>query len=119
MLDYKSCNEARLRRDSADDGALDGSSVDRFALRLGVGARQRTRLFKRHVGASPVQPANTLRIQRARRLLDSIGLSMTDIAHRAGFGSVRRFNAAVRDLYGRSPTEHQKLARRKGVCVGR
>ena len=30
--------------------------------------------------------------------------SMTDIAFRAGFGSLRRFNAAFAELYGRSPS---------------
>jgi AraC family transcriptional regulator of adaptative response / DNA-3-methyladenine glycosylase II len=29
---------------------------------------------------------------------------MTEIVFRAGFGSVRRFNAAFADLYGRSPS---------------
>ena len=97
-----------------NDGALDTGSVERLAQRLGVGSRQLARLFARHVGASPEQTANTVRLQRAKRLLDNTGLSMIEIADRAGFGSVRRFNAAFRDLYNRSPTQHRKMAGSSG-----
>ncbi len=90
-----------------EDGALDGDSVENLALRLGIGSRQLSRLFSRHVGASPSQMAMTCRIQRAKRLMDSSDLSMIEIAYRAGFGSVRRFNAAFAALYERSPTEYR------------
>ena len=36
---------------------------------------------------------------------------MTEIAFRAGFGSVRRFNAAFSDLYGRSPSSLRATSR--------
>lgn len=88
------------------EGALDrtGTGVDDLATRLGVGARHLDRLFKRHVGASPLQVARTQRVQRAKLLLDGTTLSMTDIAARAGFGSLRRFNAVFVEVYGRSPS---------------
>lgn len=86
------------------DGALDGGGVEDLAERLGVGPRHLSRLFERHVGASPLQTAKTLRIQRAKRLLNETNLPMAEIAVRAGFGSVRRFNAAFAELYGRPPS---------------
>lgn len=85
-------------------GALDSGSAEALAERLGIGTRHLTRLFRRHVGASPLQTAKTLRIQRAKRLLNDTDLPITEIAYRAGFNSVRRFNAAFRDLYGRTPS---------------
>lgn len=91
-----------------EDGALDGDSVENLALRLGIGSRQLSRLFSRHVGASPSQTAMTCRIQRAKRLMDTSDLSMIEIAYRAGFGSVRRFNAAFAALYGRSPSQYRR-----------
>ncbi|HHB83287.1 MAG TPA: methylphosphotriester-DNA--protein-cysteine methyltransferase family protein [Devosia sp.] len=87
-----------------EQGALDGKKVDDLAARLGVGARHLSRLFSRHVGASPVQVAKTVRVQRAKRLLSSSNAPLKDIALRAGFGSVRRFNAVFADLYGRPPS---------------
>lgn len=88
------------------DGALDreGTSVEALAARVGVGARQLSRLFARHVGASPSQAARTARVQRAKRLLDTTDLPMAEVALRAGFGSLRRFNAVFAEVYRRPPT---------------
>ncbi|MCP5151693.1 MAG: methylphosphotriester-DNA--protein-cysteine methyltransferase family protein [Ectothiorhodospiraceae bacterium] len=86
------------------EGALDDASVEALATRLGVGPRHLSRLFERHLGASPTQTARTMRVQRAKRLLDDGDLPITEIAYRAGFGSVRRFNAVFRELYGRPPS---------------
>jgi AraC family transcriptional regulator, regulatory protein of adaptative response / methylated-DNA-[protein]-cysteine methyltransferase len=38
---------------------------------------------------------------------------MTEIAFRAGFGSLRRFNAAFAELYGRSPSSLRAKARER------
>ncbi|MFA7433483.1 MAG: helix-turn-helix domain-containing protein [Gemmobacter sp.] len=75
-----------------------------LAERLGVGARHLSRLFADQVGASPVRVAQSLRVQRAKRLMDETTLPLAGIATRAGFGSLRRFNAAFAALYGRAPS---------------
>jgi AraC family transcriptional regulator of adaptative response/methylated-DNA-[protein]-cysteine methyltransferase len=98
-------------------GALDGSGVEVLADRLGIGTRHLSRLFHKHLGASPIQVAKTARVQRAKRLLDETDLSMAQIAMRAGFGSLRRFNAVFAEVYGWPPTEIRKRA--VGSSVGR
>jgi AraC family transcriptional regulator of adaptative response / DNA-3-methyladenine glycosylase II len=72
-------------------------------------------LFERHVGATPQQLAKTLRVQRAKRLLDASGHTMTEIAFQAGFGSLRRFNAAFAELYGRSPSSLRNTQKKPGL----
>jgi AraC family transcriptional regulator, regulatory protein of adaptative response / methylated-DNA-[protein]-cysteine methyltransferase len=71
---------------------------------VGVGVRHLCRLFERHVGASPAQVAKTARVQRAKRLLDGTDLPMAEVALRAGFGSLLRFNAVFAEVYRRPPT---------------
>jgi AraC family transcriptional regulator of adaptative response / DNA-3-methyladenine glycosylase II len=95
------------------DGALDGAraSVDRLAARVGVGARHLTRLFARHLDVSPIQVARTARVQRAKRLLDSSDLPMTEIALQAGFRSLRRFNAVFAETYRAPPSEIRRRSR--------
>lgn len=88
-----------------ESGALDTGTVNQLAARLGIGPRHLARLFARHIGASPMQTAKTVRIRKAKRLLNEGRLSMAEIARRSGFTSVRRFNAVFRELYGRSPGE--------------
>ena len=87
------------------DGALDSRGVEALAARLGIGPRHLSRLFQRHFGASPMQAAKTARIQRAKRLIDATDLPMTEIALRAGFRSLRRFNAVFAETYRRPPSE--------------
>jgi AraC family transcriptional regulator, regulatory protein of adaptative response / methylated-DNA-[protein]-cysteine methyltransferase len=86
-------------------GAMDEDSVEALAERLGVGARHLNRLFQQHLCASPVQVAQTIRVQRAKRMIDETALPMAEIAMRAGFGSLRRFNAVFAAVYRRPPTE--------------
>lgn len=93
-----------------EDGALDNGTVAELAARLGVGPRHLSRLFARHIGASPIQTAKTVRMRKAKRLLNKGGLKMSEIAAQAGFSSVRRFNTVFRELYGRSPQKVLKHA---------
>jgi AraC family transcriptional regulator of adaptative response/methylated-DNA-[protein]-cysteine methyltransferase len=92
------------------DGALDDGTVEALAGRLGVGPRHLARLFRQHVGASPVQVAKTARVQRAKRLIDGGALTMAEIARAAGFGSLRRFNTVFLELYGRPPSAVRRTA---------
>ena len=98
----KSTVERALRL--IDRGALDQGGVDALAARLGVGPRHLSRLFAQHLEASPLQVAKTLRLQRAKRLLNAGELPIATIAVRAGFPSARRMSAAFAALYGRPPS---------------
>jgi AraC family transcriptional regulator of adaptative response / DNA-3-methyladenine glycosylase II len=91
-----------------DEGILDRASVDELASKLGLGSRHLRRLFLQHVGASPISFAQTRRLQFAKRLLDETNLPITQIALASGFGSLRRFNTAFLQTYGRAPRELRK-----------
>lgn len=88
-----------------DNGVLDDDSVESLAARLGVTSRHLRRLFTDHLGASPLAVAHTRRLHFAKRLIDDTSLPMNHVAAAAGYGSVRRFNDAFRNTYGRSPRE--------------
>jgi AraC family transcriptional regulator of adaptative response / DNA-3-methyladenine glycosylase II len=93
------------------DGALDHAGVEELATRVGVGSRHLHRLFVRHVGAPPNAVAQTRRLHFAKRLLDETALPMTQIALAAGFGSLRRFNHAFQETYGKAPRELRRQRR--------
>lgn len=94
------------------DGQLGSGQLEAFSGRLGVGTRQLRRLFDRHVGASPNQVAQTQRMLLAKQLLTETTLPISQVALAAGFGSVRRFNAAFRRTYERAPSELRTTRRR-------
>lgn len=88
-----------------DAGFLDGHPVAALAARLGITARHLNRLFLESLGATPKSLARTRRVQLAKRLIDGSGLSLSEVAFRSGFGSLRRFNVEIRETYGRAPRE--------------
>ena len=90
-------------------GALDEADVDALAERLGVGERQLRRLFRQHLGASPIAVAQTRRVLLAKQLIQETRLPMAEVALAAGFGSVRRFNETFQQLYGRPPVALRRL----------
>ncbi|HVK89839.1 MAG TPA: AlkA N-terminal domain-containing protein [Mycoplana sp.] len=89
----------------AEGGMDSDTGVERLAERLGIGDRQLRRLFKQHLGASPIAVAQTRRVLFAKQLIQETRLPMTEIAFAAGFGSVRRFNETFQTLFRRPPRE--------------
>jgi len=91
-------------------GALDEGSIEQLAERLGVTGRHLRRLFAEHLGASPLAVAHTQRLHFAKRLIDQTDLPLNHVATAAGYGSVRRFNDAFKNTYGRSPRELRRCS---------
>jgi AraC family transcriptional regulator of adaptative response / DNA-3-methyladenine glycosylase II len=100
-------------------GALDGGDVESLADRLGVGGRQLRRLFRQHLGASPLAVAQTRRVLLAKQLIHDTDLSMTDVALASGFGSIRRFNETFQRLFHRPPASLRRSghARASGAAM--
>ena len=93
------------------ESALEDGGVEMLAERLGVGSRHLRRLFLRHLGATPSAVAQTRRLHFAKKLIDETNLPMNQVAIASGFGCVRRFNAGIRKVYQRTPTQIRRLAR--------
>jgi AraC family transcriptional regulator of adaptative response / DNA-3-methyladenine glycosylase II len=86
-------------------GALDDARLDVLADRLGVGERQLRRLFRQHLGASPIAVAQTRRVLLAKQLIHETHLPMAEVAFASGFASIRRFNETFLSLFGRPPRD--------------
>jgi AraC family transcriptional regulator, regulatory protein of adaptative response / DNA-3-methyladenine glycosylase II len=93
------------------EGALDEAKLAALAERLGLGERQLRRLFRQHLGASPIAVAQTRRVLFAKQLIVETGMPLTEVALAAGFGSIRRFNATFQTLYRRPPSELRRRDR--------
>jgi len=91
-------------------GALDNGDVAGLGERLGVGERQLRRLFRQHLGASPVSVAQTRRVHLAKQLLHETRLPMAEVALASGFGSIRRFNETFQSLFDRPPSALRRAA---------
>ena len=94
-------------------------SVSGISRRLGVSERHLRRLFESEFGTSPAQYRSTCRLLLAKSLLTDSDLPVSQIAHAAGFGSIRRFNDEFRGRYGLSPTDVRKRAGRMHAQDGK
>ncbi|UCF66812.1 MAG: DNA-3-methyladenine glycosylase 2 family protein [Acidobacteriota bacterium] len=96
-----------------DEGALDEGGVEDLAARLGIGDRHLRRLFDELLGTSPLAVALSRRVHFAKRLLEETLLPAGDVALASGFHNTRRFNAAFRKCFGRTPSEVRRAAEKK------
>jgi AraC family transcriptional regulator of adaptative response / DNA-3-methyladenine glycosylase II len=74
------------------------------AARLGVTDRHLRRVFQQAHGVTPLAYLTTRRLLLAKQLLTDTPMPVTQVAHAAGFASLRRFNAAFAERYRLSPT---------------
>jgi AraC family transcriptional regulator of adaptative response / DNA-3-methyladenine glycosylase II len=92
------------------EGALNEQSIDELAAELGVSARHLRRAVEARLGLSPVELAQSRRVALAKQLLHDTALPLAQIAFAAGFGSVRRFNAAFAARMGCAPGDVRRRA---------
>ncbi|MBC7988949.1 MAG: helix-turn-helix domain-containing protein, partial [Luteimonas sp.] len=88
-----------------DQGALAEQPLSELARRVDIGERQLRRLFVERLGAAPIGVHGTRRLLFSKQLLTETTLPITEVALAAGFGSLRRFNAAFRDAYRMAPRD--------------
>lgn len=100
------------------DGVVDREGVGGLAARLGYSTRQLERLLLAELGAGPLALARAQRAQTARVLLESTPLPMAQVAHAAGFSSIRSFNDTMAAVYAATPTQLRDLATRRRKDAG-
>ena len=100
------------------DGVVDREGVDGLGTRLGYSRRQVERALCAELGAGPLALARAQRAQTARLLLETTGLTITDVAFAAGFGSVRQFNDTVREVFAATPGELRAASRGARAVAG-
>ncbi|HEV8695899.1 MAG TPA: AlkA N-terminal domain-containing protein [Lysobacter sp.] len=91
-----------------DQGALDELPLSALAERVDIGERQLRRLFVERLGVPPIGVHGTRRLLFAKQLLTETSMPITEVALAAGFGSLRRFNAAFLDAYRMAPRDLRK-----------
>lgn len=70
---------------------------------VGRSRRQIERLFERSVSSSPMRYYMTLRLARAKRLVQQTDMPIVEIAIACGFASASHFSKCFRQVYGRNP----------------
>lgn len=74
----------------------------------GVSLAYLSRLFKASGVPGVAATLRRVRLDDARRLLRTSPLSIKEVAHAAGFRSVKQFERAFRHAHGRAPSEWRR-----------
>lgn len=85
--------------------AAEGMTVAALAREVGLSAEHLARLCRRDAGVTPSALLREERLRHAMHLLDHTGLSIAEVARRAGFASPQHFARLVRAATGASPTK--------------
>jgi AraC family transcriptional regulator of adaptative response / DNA-3-methyladenine glycosylase II len=96
------------------EGALNEAALGDLADELGMSPRHLRRAIAAKLGVSPAELAQSRRVALAKQLLHDTTLSVTQVAYAAGFGSIRRFNAAFAHRVGCTPSVLRRPRRPEG-----
>jgi transcriptional regulator GlxA family with amidase domain len=90
-------------------------SVPALAVRAYMSPRNFARAFKREVGMTPAAYVETLRVERARVLLETAGEAVEQVARRCGFGTVETMRRVFRRRLGVSPGDYRERFQRRAA----
>ena len=88
-----------------------------LASRVGMSERHFTRCFTEQTGTTPAQYVAAVRVEAARRDLESTTLTVDAIAHRCGFGSAETMRRTFARRLGVSPDQYRQRFRTGDVPI--
>ena len=99
-----------LRRavDRIETGYGDVCSVELLARTAGVTGAHLIRLFRQHLGTTPMQCVWKRRIEAGAQLLRDTGLAISEVAYQCGFQTPFHFSRMLKAHTGRSPRAYRR-----------
>ena len=83
-------------------------SVGALARRAAMSTRNFARAFRREVGTTPATYVEAVRVESARRMLETSNRSIDDIAHQCGFGTVETMHRAFSRTVHTTPGQYRR-----------
>ena len=100
----------RAARDLIDRDYAQPLALDALAARAGCSRYHFLRSFRAAYGQTPGAYLTRRRIERAKDLLRSANLTVTEICFMVGFASLGSFSARFTELVGQSPTAYREAS---------
>ena len=113
-VDVNSLRALRRARDRIDRDYSERLDITVLAADAGYSPGQFIRAFDAAYGETPGKYRTRRRVERACELLRSVNLTVTEVCMLVGFSSLGSFSRRFADIVGRSPSEYQREAARRG-----
>ena len=104
----------RRARDRIDRDYREEIGITALASDAGYSREHFIRAFRVAYGETPGRYRTRRRVERARDLLRSANLTVTEICYLVGFSSVGTFSSRFSELTGMSPTQYRAGAAARG-----
>jgi AraC-like DNA-binding protein len=104
----------RSARDLIDRDYATRVDITALAARAGYSRYHFIRAFRAVYGATPGDYLSRRRVERARELLRSANLTVTEVCFLVGFSSLGSFSSRFSELTGCSPSQYQRRSRADG-----
>lgn len=104
----------RRARDLMDRRYADPLDLDALAAEAGYSRAHFARSFHAAFGETPHSYLSRRRIERAKQLLASANLTVTEVCYLVGFSSLGSFSSRFTELVGRSPSAYQHVIASRG-----
>jgi AraC-like DNA-binding protein len=104
----------RAAKDLMDRSYAESLDLDALARRAGYSRYHFLRAFREAYGETPRTYLTRRRIERAKDLLRSVNLTVTEICFMVGFSSLGSFSSRFTELVGVTPTAYRETAVRDG-----
>jgi AraC-like DNA-binding protein len=114
QADVTSLRMLRKARDRIDRDYREEIRIAALAGGAGYSREHFIRAFRAAYGETPGRYRTRRRVERARELLRSANLTVTEICYLVGFSSVGTFSTRFSELTGMSPTRYRAEAASRG-----
>ena len=114
QADVASLRMLRKARDRIDRDYREEIGIAALASGAGYSREHFIRAFRAAYGETPGRYRTRRRVERARELLRSANLTVTEICYLVGFSSVGTFSTRFSELTGMSPTRYRAEAASRG-----
>lgn len=104
----------RAAKDHIDRHFADPLDLDALSAIAGYSRFHFLRTFRAVYGETPAAYLTRRRVERAKVLLRSANLTVTEVCHLVGFTSLGSFSSRFTELVGRAPSRYRVDAVRRG-----
>ena len=112
--DWDPVKEAAQKLAWAEDRATGPLTVADLAARAGMSPANLHRRFRAELGCTPNQWLTAVRVEHARRLLETTDLAVDRIAHRSGLGTAANLRTRLAEQTGLTPTAYRRTYQSSG-----